>query len=91
MNVLLHAMTSALVVLWGHGGLGRGGRRAEWLSAGASLFAGLLFAVHPVHVEALGYTGGGRPELLCCFFYLLALLLHRASCLHSSRAVGSLA
>ena len=42
----------------------------------AAGIAGVLFAVHPVHTEAV--TGlSGRPELLAAFFFLLALLLHR--------------
>jgi hypothetical protein len=49
-------------------------------SLGASLVvtgaAGLLFAVHPVHTEAV--TGiVGRAELLAAVFVLTALLLHR--------------
>lgn len=32
----------------------------------------ILFAVHPVHVEAVAGIVG-RAELMCCVFYLLAL------------------
>ncbi len=42
----------------------------------AAGLAGMLFAVHPVHTEAV--TGiSGRPELLAAAFFLLALHLHR--------------
>jgi tetratricopeptide (TPR) repeat protein len=42
----------------------------------AAGIAGLAFAVHPVHTEAV--TGiAGRPELLAAFFVLLVLHLHR--------------
>ena len=38
--------------------------------------AGLAFAIHPVHTEAV--TGlSGRPELLAAVFFLLAMILHR--------------
>jgi hypothetical protein len=48
-------------------------------SLGGSLFvatvSGLLFAVHPVHTEAV--TGiSGRPELLAALFFLLAMHAH---------------
>ena len=43
------------------------------LVAGA---AGVLFAVHPVHTEAVAGISG-RPELLAALFSLLALFLHR--------------
>jgi tetratricopeptide (TPR) repeat protein len=68
-NVALHAVASVLVL-----GLGRS-LGAPLVVAGA---AGLLFAVHPVHTEAV--TGiVGRAELLAAVFVLLALLLHRRS------------
>ena len=54
MNVLWHALASALVV-----------RLAlRWLPAGAAAFAGLAFAVHPVHVEAV-CNAVGRSEVMC--------------------------
>jgi tetratricopeptide (TPR) repeat protein len=66
-NIALHAAVSLLLFA-----LVRG--------IGGSLFAagvaGLAFAVHPVHTEAV--TGiSGRPELLAAFFFLLAMHLHR--------------
>jgi len=66
-NVLLHALVSALVFLLARGGLGV-------LGAGA---AGLIFAVHPVHVEAVANLVG-RAELLATAFTLLAALAYRA-------------
>ncbi|MBI4878962.1 MAG: hypothetical protein HY812_04775 [Planctomycetes bacterium] len=66
LNVLLHGVVSALVVLV-----------ALSLGAGSSaaLLAGLLFAVHPVHVESVAWIVG-RAELLAAAFALLALLAH---------------
>ena len=66
-NIVLHAAVSLLLF-----GLVRG--------LGGSLFAagaaGIAFAVHPVHTEAVtGMTG--RPELLAAFFFLLTMHFHR--------------
>ncbi|MFH2000977.1 MAG: hypothetical protein ABIK28_14945 [Planctomycetota bacterium] len=49
-------------------------RRLSANPAGAFLGA-LLFAVHPVHVEAVTWIVG-RAELLSCLFCLLAALMH---------------
>jgi tetratricopeptide (TPR) repeat protein len=65
-NVVLHAGVTFLVVAF-----------ALILGAGALAagLAGALFALHPVHVEAVaGLTG--RPELLAALFLLLALCEH---------------
>jgi tetratricopeptide (TPR) repeat protein len=66
-NIALHSAVSLLLFA-----LVRG--------IGGSLFAagvaGIAFAVHPVHTEAV--TGiSGRPELLAAFFFLLAMHFHR--------------
>jgi hypothetical protein len=37
-----------------------------------SLFAGILFALHPIHPEAVTWLAG-RHDVLCAFFYLSAL------------------
>jgi tetratricopeptide (TPR) repeat protein len=50
------------------------------MSAGAALAAALLFAVHPVHCEAVDAVAG-RSELLSLFFSL-------AACLLFARALG---
>jgi tetratricopeptide (TPR) repeat protein len=65
-NVVLHAMTTLLVALliWHLAG-----------SATVGSVAGILFAVHPIHVEAVANVVG-RAELLSAFFVLLALLLY---------------
>jgi len=65
-NALLHALASLLVVsLAGFLGAGR---------ATAGL-AGLLFAAHPIHVEAVAWVVG-RAEILATCFALLAILVH---------------
>ena len=65
-NVALHVIASLLVLALAGTALGRG---AE--------VAGLWFAVHPVHIEAVA-NSVGRSELLAAVFYLAAILLYRA-------------
>lgn len=65
-NLLLHAGASALVLALA---------LALGLPLAAATLAGLLFAVHPVHVEAVANVAG-RKELLVTVFALGALLLH---------------
>ena len=65
-NVLLHGAVTALVYLVARGGLGPVG-------AGA---AALVFAVHPVHVEAVA-GAVGAAELLAALFTLVAALAYR--------------
>lgn len=63
-NVAAHAAVSGLVPI-AAGSLG--------LPPGAAAAAGVLFAVHPVHSEAVAWVVG-RAEILAAFFALLALL-----------------
>jgi Tfp pilus assembly protein PilF len=65
-NLLLHGAASVAVYALGCALLGVGG----------GLVAGLLFAVHPVHVEAVANIVG-RAELLAALFAVLAALLYR--------------
>jgi hypothetical protein len=65
-NILLHTMVSLLLY---------GLARQLGFSPGACLVAGVLFAVHPLHTEAV--TGiVGRAELLMALGVLLALKWH---------------
>jgi hypothetical protein len=66
-NVLLHAGVTALVYVLA---------RAV-VPPFAALAAGALFAVHPVHVEAVANVVG-RAEVLAALFALAAVLLYRA-------------
>src|SRR5437879_5884227 len=61
-NLLWHAGASVAVAV-----LAR-----RWSGALAGLIAGLLFAVHPVHVEAVANVVG-RGELMAALFTLLAV------------------
>jgi len=79
-NVLLHAAVAALV----------------WLlcllvsgSPFAALAAGLLFALHPVHVESIAWVKN-RSDILCSLFYLSALSAFAAFLGARSRAVYAL-
>jgi hypothetical protein len=64
-NILLHTLNSVLVFF------------LAWLLTGrnmfASLFSGLLFAVHPMHVESVAWISE-RKDVLYTFFFLLSLL-----------------
>lgn len=64
LNVLLHGVVTALVVLI----------LAELAPLGLALVAGLLFAVHPVHVEAVANVVG-LAEVLSSALYLGACLI----------------
>lgn len=66
-NILLHATVCVLFYLW---------LRSILLSREISWFAAALFAVHPIHGEAVIQLVG-RSELLVAIFVLLALLAAR--------------
>ncbi len=65
-NAVLHGGASALVCLVA---------TRAWATAGAGLPAGLIFAVHPVHVDAVAPIVG-RSEILAAFFCLWLLMRH---------------
>jgi tetratricopeptide (TPR) repeat protein len=66
-NILLHALVTALVVLF----------LARYVTVIGALAGGILFAVHPVHVEAVANLVG-RAELLASAGLLGALLFAHA-------------
>ncbi len=77
-NVVLHALASALLLLVAlRLGLGP-------IAAGA---AALLFAVHPIHVEAVANVVG-RKDLLATVFALAMLLLHRRASLRGGLSLA---
>jgi len=80
-NVLLHSGVTALVVLL----LG------EILPVAGAFVGGLLFAVHPVHVEAVANVVG-MAEVLAAFFFLWAclLILRGAERMRAGRTVAIL-
>lgn len=81
-NILLHLANSLLVMLLTILLIAAASRRSvgdqsplqvtkQILLAGAA--SGLLFAIHPQHVEVVAWVAE-RKELLCLFFYLLCLI-----------------
>ena len=72
-NVLFHILNSILVY----------GFARSMASRRASLIAGVLFAAHPVHTEAVAWVAG-RTDLICCFFGLIAFVCFA----RSSRSAG---
>lgn len=61
----------------------------RWVNTSAALIAGVLFAVHPVHVEAVANVVG-RNELMAALFVLLAVYaaLERQSVVWCSAALA---
>uniref|UniRef100_A0AAQ6AA56 dolichyl-phosphate-mannose--protein mannosyltransferase n=1 Tax=Amphiprion ocellaris TaxID=80972 RepID=A0AAQ6AA56_AMPOC len=70
LNVLLHGLVTALVTAFSRPMLGGG----LW-----SLLAGLLFASHPVHTEAVAGVVG-RADVGAALFFLLSLLCYVRHC-----------
>ncbi len=65
-NVIIHALNS--ILLW----------TALWLLTGEiwkSAFVGILFAVHPLHVESVAWVAE-RKDLLCAFFMMTAMIFY---------------
>lgn len=72
-NIVLHGIAALLVFLLA----------VELLDPAPAIIAGLLFAVHPVHVEAVGNVVG-RAEVLATVFSVAAALFY----LHDGRLVA---
>ncbi|KAK7870176.1 hypothetical protein R5R35_012732 [Gryllus longicercus] len=75
-NILLHALVSVLAHAVFGNLLGDRCPRAAFLAA-------ILFAVHPVHAEAVAGVVG-RADLLCALFFFLSFVVYRNSLLQSS-------
>ncbi len=67
-NILLHVLTALAVLALG---------RSLGLSAPGRFIAAALFAVHPVHAEAVAWVSG-RAELLAALFVCCAWIAHRS-------------
>mgnify|MGYP001617037127 CR=1 FL=1 len=72
-NVLLHACNAILV--W---------RLLRWLRVHGAFVAGLVFAIHPVHVESVAWITE-RKNVLSGLFYLSALWIYLSHALPESR------
>jgi len=79
-NLLLHAGAAVAVAAVAR----------RWAGSGAALAAGLVFAVHPVHVEAVANLVG-RSDVMAALFTLLAVFagLVRSSPAWSALALGA--
>ncbi len=78
-SVLLHLGVSLLLALSARRLFQDPGKDATTISyaANAALGAGLLFAVHPAHAEAVAWVGG-QADVLAALFVLLATLSYLA-------------
>ncbi len=86
-NIIIHTLNS--VIVWG---IARQ-VAALWLGPGRAvifpLSTGLLFAVHPLHSEAVAYVWG-RSSSLCASFYFGSVFLVLAGCRQDSGRKRSL-
>lgn len=91
-NVILHALNSCLVVILGLRLLSRirvsatNSPHTDRSILLTAAIAGLLFGIHPVHVESVAWVSE-RKDLLCAFFYLagiLSYLAHEANRSHKT-------
>ena len=84
-NIILHAINTALVVLvtirlirLDRGREGTQGA-ASWLNERGSMIiagvTGLLFGLHPIHVESVAWVAE-RKDLLCALFFLMSILAY---------------
>ena len=78
-NILLHGLNTFLVVLLmtklltvyrEKTGASFPDEKGTLIAAGVT---GLLFGIHPIHVESVAWVAE-RKDLLCAFFYLLSIL-----------------
>lgn len=74
LNILVHAGVSVLVFLISARLLSEDRTGAPPNRLFPPLIASLLFATHPIHVEAVAWVGG-IMDLFCTFFYLLSVYL----------------
>ncbi len=72
---------SNIILLWGCSltvgltGLELSGLKGNRLGASAAIWAALMFAIYPLHLEASAWIIG-RVDLLCTFFYLTSVFCY---------------
>lgn len=66
-NLLFHGLTALLIFLF---------LRRLTGSPNVSLFAGLIFGLHPIHVENITFVTLGGTDLFYAFFAMLSLFLY---------------
>ena len=88
-SILLHGLNAGLVVLVAvcllqARAVGRALSRPAMLAAG--VVAGLLFGLHPLHVESVAWVSE-RKDLLSALFYLLGVLSYLRYAGHATAAI----
>lgn len=88
-NIILHALNSLLVALLCGLALGdlAGERLTRVGAAFVGVFSGVLFALHPIHVESVAWLSG-RKDVLSFFFMMLSFLAFRTTLLKRSKLTG---
>jgi tetratricopeptide (TPR) repeat protein len=87
-SILLHGWNAALVVLLAVRLLqARGHALSKQGMLMAGMVAGLLFGLHPLHVESVAWVSE-RKDLLAALFYLLGVLSYLRYAGHAAGAVG---
>jgi tetratricopeptide (TPR) repeat protein len=87
-SILLHGWNAALVVLLAVRLLqARGCALSKQGMLAAGVVAGLLFGLHPLHVESVAWVSE-RKDLLAALFYLLGVLSYLRYAGHAAGAVG---
>jgi len=84
-NILLHSLTSCLVVLlvvnliniWRQRTQEHGATvfRTDQMAGITAGVTGLLFGLHPLHVESVAWIAE-RKDILCALFYLLSIMMY---------------
>jgi protein O-mannosyl-transferase len=72
-NLLFHFLTSATVLLITFNTLDKNNAVEKKSALGLAIITAFIFALHPIHTEAVTYISG-RASGMGSFFYLLALL-----------------
>ncbi len=72
-NNIFHSLNTFLVVLLSMQILTVTGRLSDKAILMASAITGLLFGIHPIHVESVAWVSE-RKDVLCAFFFLLSLM-----------------
>ncbi|MFL6280517.1 MAG: tetratricopeptide repeat protein [Vicinamibacterales bacterium] len=86
-NIALHAIVVVLLYAWIRRLIEDSGAEAD--SRGPAFVGAVLFAVHPLQTEAVGYVSG-RSEVMCAVFFIGALLLSRHAIVTERRIRGAL-
>lgn len=74
-NIVFHALNSVLAFLIAAEVAGKAGSDRTGLNTYFPFITGTVFALHPVHTEAVAWIGG-IPDLSFSFFFLLSLYLY---------------